>query len=123
VLTLTRFARTPYGIFGRYRLLSGRQQYTLEPFNCIPADVYECKPDRYNKGGYDASEVQNVPHRTNILHHVGNDIEDTTGCILHGERLGYVNHKWAVVNSTAAFRLFMVDYGHSNFTLDIREGY
>lgn len=120
-LTLTRFAQTPFGIFGRYILPTGAQRYTLEPFNCIPTDVYLCKPDRYNKGGYDASEVQHVPGRTEILHHRGNTIDDTRGCILHGHSLGVVHGKWALINSTIAFSSFMKVYGDDNFLLDIRQ--
>ena len=122
-LILTRFAKTPFGIFGRYRLLNGDRQYTLEPFNCIPSDVYTCVPDRYNKGGYAASEVQNVPERSQILHHIGNTTADTTGCILHGRILTYIEGMWAIGNSTAAFSLFMTDYGDKKFLLDIRNDY
>ena len=122
-LTITRFAKTPYGIFGQYRTEQGLQHYTLEPFNHIPADVYLCKPDRYNKGGYNASEVQNVTGRTEILHHVGNTILDTQGCILHGSWLGYIEGRWAITNSRTAFDIFMIEYGSSDFTLDLRENY
>lgn len=119
-LTLTRFAKTPYGVFGQYRLMSGVQQFTLEPINCIPTDVYQCRPARYNRGGYDSSLITFVPGRTNIKHHIGNTMNDTTGCILHGSSLGWLAGHWAVINSTRAFSRFMEDYGESDFWLDIR---
>lgn len=123
-LVLTRFARTPFGVFGRYRLPGGNQQYTLEPETLhIPADVYQCKPRFYIGGDYAASMVQDVPGRTNILFHKGNTIDDTTGCILVGEGLGFVYEKWAITNSTDAFALFMREYGRAEFTLDIRESF
>jgi len=65
--------------------------YTLEPpfldnkknESCIPTGTYGLVP-------YDSSRlgkcflVKDVPNRTDILIHVGNFIDETTGCILVG---------------------------------------
>ena len=53
--------------------------------SCIPAATYTCK--RYSSEKYtDTFEITNVPGRTKILFHKGNEIPDTHGCILVGEK-------------------------------------
>lgn len=52
----------------------------------IPAGTYRVKlmPAAANPKHGESWEVQNVPGRTDILFHVGNDADDSEGCILVG---------------------------------------
>jgi len=130
-LELTRFANTPLGTFG---LLRGESRdgngelvrthfsvYTLElpwkrnkrNLSCIPMGVYPLRRCIHNIGtlpttdDYDAFEVVGVEGRSNIHIHIGNTINDISGCIVLGRSLGYVKGKWAVVSSRLAFDTFM----------------
>lgn len=117
VLELDRFAKTEMGVFGGI-VVAGQRLVTVErPWlnnlpgvSCIPPGEYECRPQRFNAGGYDAVEVCNVPGRTHILFHRGNTMFDVKGCIAIGSRLGVVNGLWAALDSKPAFALFMEHY-------------
>lgn len=125
-LTLTRFAYTPFGVFGEI-YVDGQQLFTVErpwldnrrSVSCIPAGIYSCRPRRYAKGGYDAVEVCSVPDRTHILFHRGNRAHDSAGCILVTSRLGCLDGIWAGLASKQAFALFMEHYNRE-FELSIR---
>lgn len=62
---------------------------------------------RFNRGGYPAYEIEDIPGRSLIKIHVGNTIDDVIGCIAPGRHLGWVAQKWAVTSSRLAFRDFM----------------
>lgn len=68
--------------------------------SCIPVGTYQVvwhnSPDHP-----DTWELMNVPDRTGILIHNGNDENDSEGCILVGDTLGSVNGLPAVLNSGA----------------------
>ena len=112
-LVLERFCYGPLGTFGR---LVGVEFscFTVEEVwannakgkSCIPIGTYTLKRDRFPKHG-EAFEVCNVPNRTAILIHVANTIDDIEGCIGPGEALGFVDQKWAVVQSAKAYQRFM----------------
>ena len=54
--------------------------------SCIPAGAYKLAERRYNRGGYQALEVQDVPGRTHILIHAANRPKsELLGCIAPGE--------------------------------------
>lgn len=114
LVTLERFAYTPFGAFSRLAVDSF-QCYTVErPWlnnkvgqSCIPEGEYELKPGRFNHGGYLAYELKGVPGRSLIKIHVGNTMDDVIGCIAPGMGLGYLNNKWGVINSRTAFDRFM----------------
>lgn len=114
-VNLTRFAYTKLGAFGKLYIDDAFIGYTVErpwlnnkPYeSCIPEGAYKMVPSRYNRGGYDAYEVLNVPDRTHIKLHVGNTMADVVGCVGMGNELGYIDHKWAVLNSKATFTRFM----------------
>ena len=114
MILLERFASTPFGVFGRLTV-RGFECYTVErpwlgnrPWvSCIPAGGYGIGRKRYNRGGYDALEVEGVPERSSILIHVGNTMDDVQGCIAVGGGLGYINGKWAVIGSRVAFAALM----------------
>ena len=114
-VTLVRFAYTPFGVFGRMSVEDDFRCYTVERewqdnatrVSCIPEGVYPLILDRYHKGNYDAYEVMGVPARDRILIHKGNTEDDLEGCIAPGKDLGWINQKWAVVQSVVAFQQFM----------------
>tara|TARA_R110002153_G_C13332612_1_gene498570 strand:- start:7342 stop:7767 length:426 start_codon:yes stop_codon:yes gene_type:complete len=113
-LYLKRFAYSPMGTFGTL-IVGGFECYTVErPWlnnkvgeSCIPEYTYKLTPERYNRGGYDAYELQDVQDRTEIKIHIANSIDDVIGCIGLGENLGYVANKWAVTSSKKAFSEFI----------------
>ena len=113
-ILLERFGYTPMGTFGILKV-GGFECYTVErPWldnkvgeSCIPEGKYDLKPDRYNRGGYDAYEILNVPGRTEIKIHVANTMDNVIGCIGLGKRLGYIFNKWGVISSRTAFNEFM----------------
>jgi len=85
------------GIFGILRfdrkILSNI--YTLElPYrenkafvSCIPGGQYKARLTQSPTKGL-AIEILNVPNRTHILFHVGNNIHDLKGCIAVGSHIG-----------------------------------
>ncbi len=113
-IKLERFAYTPHGVFGKI-LIPEFQCFTVErPWldnkpreSCIPEGVYPLVLGTYNRGGYPAYEVMNVPNRSLIKIHIGNTIDDVVGCIAPGKALGFLERKWAVTSSSKAFKEFM----------------
>ncbi|MCL6416146.1 DUF5675 family protein [Aestuariirhabdus sp. Z084] len=111
---LERFAYSPFGVFGRI-LIPEFECFTVErPWldnkprqSCIPEGEYDLRLGTYNRGGYPAYEVLDVPDRTLIKIHVGNTIDDVVGCIAPGKSLAYMERKWAVSSSKKAFGEFM----------------
>lgn len=88
--------------------------------SCIPKGVYVCHLGMYNKGGYAAYEITEVPNRSEIKIHIGNYLADILGCIALGtDRDKTIPAVW---RSKKAFNQFM-DYlnGEPVFKLDIRE--
>lgn len=126
-LSLIRFAYTPEGTFGRLPMPDGMTLFTVErPWlnnapnvSCIPCGDYTCAPKRYNRGGYDAVQVLDVPGRSYILFHIGNDVRHSQGCILVNSDHAYSQHGMYGVNSRTAFKLFMEFYGGRTFSLHV----
>lgn len=126
-LVLTRFCWSPYGVYGSLTLPDGQVLFTVErPWlenkpmvSCIPEGTYSCRPRYYNKGGYEAVEILEVPGRSYILFHVANSPGDVKGCIGLGTDLGWVHGQWAVVSSKNAFAEFMKYYQGKEFKLKI----
>lgn len=91
--TLTRFAPTKDGVFGRmgpWQTVEEEWQNNLPSISCIPAsppEGYICKRVQSPKFG-NTFEVTNVPGRSHILFHALNTEEGTRGCIGLGVRLG-----------------------------------
>ena len=113
IIYLERFAQTPHGVFGRLRM-EEFDCYTIErPWldnrkyeSCIPTGVYPLRATTFHRGNYDTFEVCDVPDRSRILIHRGNTMEHVIGCIAIGESLGWINSRWAVTHSRAAWRRF-----------------
>lgn len=125
-LCIERFAYTPLGVFGRC-YIEGQELFTVErpwlnnerSISCIPEGRYTCSPRFYNKGGYEAIEITQVPGRTNVLLHKGNTMHDLAGCIAITAKLGCVEGIWGGINSREAFQILMDHYGTQDFVLDI----
>ena len=125
-MKITRFSYTDQGTFGRFNL-RGMTLVTVErPWlnnapnvSCIPIGEYECKPRYYHRGGYDASQVCDVPGRSYILFHVGNYVRNSQGCILINSEHVYSKNGMHGISSRRAFNLFMDYYGNEPFQLTI----
>ena len=76
-------------------------------------------PRWFNRGDYQAVEIQRVPDRSDILFHVGNTPADVVGCIAVTTRLGCLGGQWAGLGSRPAFKKFMDYYGEHQFILTI----
>jgi hypothetical protein len=117
-VTLTRFAYSPMGTFGHLVIPCDGGEfhcYTVElpwkgnkPFvSCIPEGTYNLLLGMYNRRGYPAYEVVDVPGRKHIKIHRGNNTDDLLGCIAPGKSLGYLDGLWSVTRSRAAYHEFM----------------
>lgn len=91
VLSLERYAYAPEATMGRFHLPNNQMLYTCEnPFlnntqdiSCIPEGAYKMR--RHNGDRHkDTWILIGVPGRSEIVFHIGNDINDTLGCILPG---------------------------------------
>ena len=132
-LTLTRFAPTKDGVFGRLGpWISVEEEWknNLPRISCIPAGSYRCVRSTFHRGGYPCFEVTGVPGRSLIKFHRANTEEDLLGCIGLGLRLGVLEvtdedsgarvHKLAALSSRAAFEAWMATMeGVDEFTLDV----
>jgi len=85
----------------------------------IPGGAYICRP--YSSKRFpDCWEVHNVPGRTKILIHAGNNEADTTGCILVGLAAGVINDQPSVLHSRLAMDMLRKLIGKSDFILEIK---
>lgn len=130
--TLTRFAPTKDGVFGRlgpWQTVEEEWQNNRPFISCIPAASYLCKRVQSPKFG-NTFEVMNVPGRTHVLFHALNTEEGTQGCIGLGVKLGVLRVKdedsgekvWklAALSSRVAFKAWLVSMeGIDEFTLHV----
>lgn len=132
--TLVRFLYGEDRTLGWLEAEGLKKLYVLEPpwkrnapfVSCIPEGVYDCRRSYYNRGGYDAIEIQGVPGRDRVLFHVGNVLEDTDGCPLVGLEVGEVSKggsrrspELAVLSSKLALGL-LLEWAGDRFRLEIR---
>lgn len=124
-LTLTRFAYTDTCVIGRMGelvTLENPWKDNKPSISCVPTGRWLCKRSWYNKGGYAAFELQNVPGRSLILPHIGNTAGDTRGCPLFGNKLGILNGHLATLNSKTAYEKWMASMeGIDTFWLTIED--
>ena len=78
---------------------------------------------QYNRGGYPAFELFDVPGRSEIKIHIGNTSGDVSGCIAIGDKLGFIDKELAVLNSRKAFKKFMalMSYNEANIIIQGRQ--
>lgn len=145
---LTRFADSPFGVFGYLDLIDELGKHVLRlctleddwldnqsEISCIPAATYTCKRDVWHKKKIVVFQITGVPGRDRILIHFGNTEEDVKGCVIVGLDFGAlpvkdedaagepVRTKWAVVQSQPAFAKWMAALDKvDSFELDIRWG-
>lgn len=130
--TLTRFAPTKDGVFGRlgpWTTVEEEWQNNTPFVSCVPAASYLCKRVDSPKFG-DTFELVDVPGRTHVLLHALNTEEGTQGCIGLAVRLGVLHvrdedsremvWKLAGLSSRVAFKAWMRSMvGIDEFTLHI----
>lgn len=131
---LLREKNSNQGIFGHFFSAWGFNCKTIElPYkgntqniSCIPAYSYEVEKIVSNKYGK-CFWVKNVSGRSGILFHNGNFAGDSSlgykthslGCILVGQRHGYINRQKAVLNSKKTFN-DLVNNSPEKFILEIK---
>ena len=93
--------------------------------DCIPAGTYMCKIRNSPKFGL-AYEVKDVPGRTYVMIHKGNWCgekpkwkSDVEGCIILGEKHGYLDNQKAVLSSSSAYKRFRELMNDEDFELTI----
>jgi hypothetical protein len=124
---MERFSYAENGTFGRLRLPSGRSLATVEKpwvnntrnISCIPIGSYLCVSRRYWRGNYDAYEVLDVPERSHILFHKGNQPSEVEGCIALNSSHNYSSSGMYGVHSAVAFDAFMQEMDQLVFILDL----
>jgi hypothetical protein len=108
MIKLFRVYQSEAGTRGCLVLPSGKAWHTLElpwSFNernvsCIPEGDYE-----FFKRG-DRWQAEEVPGRSGIQIHVGNNLADTTGCILVGGGISVISDKFFLWESKLALKEF-----------------
>ena len=127
LFTLLRIANPEQGIFGV--LKDGDMPFCVTVENnafVIPDGDYICRRVNSPKFG-NTFEITNVPGRSNVLFHGGNWEEDSTGCIVLGEKFEPIwdekrkRLKEGVMESNKAFSEFKErTVGLITFSLKVR---
>jgi hypothetical protein len=94
--------------------------------SCIPVGTYNVEMRMSPKFGF-VYWVKRVPDRSYILIHSGNFAGDVSkgkrthvnGCILLGEKFGYLNNQRAILNSRVYLRKFINHMNKKPFILEI----
>jgi len=121
LVTLTRFAYSPYGTFGKLFLNPKEYWFTVERpwmknernISCFPIGEYDLELGTFYRNTKDTSDdysvynVLAVPGRSLIKIHIANTPSDVKGCVGIGMTLGFIKNQWAVTNSRVAFKKFM----------------
>ena len=95
----------------------------IRNMSCIPTGQYLCK--RYSSSKFpNTFKVVSVPERSGILFHIGNNTNDTEGCVLLGSEFNYDDNKITIKESTKAFNKFIdLLEDEKEFRLTIREAF
>ncbi len=132
VIELIRLEENEFhGTFGVLKINKQVFCVTLEPsdqenksnISSIPVQQYRCI--RVNSPTFgETFEIINVPDRTHVLFHRGNELRQTKGCVLLAEHFGKLYGSRAVLNSGKTFKRFMQAIkGHDVLHLTIYEHY
>ncbi len=100
-------------------ILENPWKANIKNVSCIPSGTYICGPYSGMKFK-DVYKVRNVPNRTDILIHIGNYTRETSGCILPGRGVNYINEPM-VTHSTLAMNMLRKMLGDSTFELTIKD--
>lgn len=117
-LLLTRQQRNPAAVIGSLET-DGKlfHCWTLEdPADIFPAGIYTCAITYSPRFKQYLPELLNVPGRTKIRIHSGNDKDDTEGCIL----TGYEHDEARIWESRAALA-DLLKLLPERFTLTVRD--
>ena len=114
MLKITRLEFGENETIGVLQLFGKVLCYTLElhwkdnqtDISCIPKGKYKCIIAKYKDK--DRWLIQDVPNRIGIFVHEGNVHSETTGCVLIGSGIGYLNDDRAVLGSGSAMYEFML---------------
>lgn len=124
-VNILRVEKSESGLIGVLLIDGVVECFTLQPdptdiHFSIPVGAYLCKRFHGEKW-VDTFEIV-VPKHTDLLFHSGNVEPDSTGCILLGEEVGYLNGQRAVLASGKAFGDFMMKMGsEQEFNLFIED--
>lgn len=120
IVELLRIERTEQdGTFGNILIDEKLVCLSREPFNCIPEDTYLVKADDTGRWRY--FRIENVIGFKNVEFHLGNDKDDTQGCILTGMSIGKVNGERWLLQSRKAMDVFVETLGDpEEFILTIK---
>lgn len=122
-IDIYRLGYSHYGVFGMMVddgipicLTAERPwQFNKSHISCIPRGTYIAKREWYtSKSGkkYESFLLQDVPARTRIFIHKGNNpIKDTEGCIILGKGLDHAPGRITLTDSAKAFESFMGHLG------------
>lgn len=111
IARLIRLEKTTDGILGVLVIDEFIQCFTIERDDTfLKRGQYDCQ--RFHGAKYaDTFEIY-VPGHTAVLFHPGNTEDDSKGCVLVGQKVGYVSGKRAVLESRIAFEQFMARMGN-----------
>lgn len=136
MITLERFGYTPYGTFGRL-VYNDFRAFTVErpwqnneaQVSCIPEGTYTLQWYNSPKFKKTLAVVGNTVSlfptpgiaRSAILIHPANTMDELQGCIALGSTLGWVNNKWAVLNSKTTVEKFLSLIPDHDMSLEIKQ--
>ena len=104
---IVRLEKTDDGIIGVLMIDAVVFCYTLEhPEKFISTGSYNAMFEPSPKFFTSLYELKEVEGRSEILIHVGNTKKDTTGCILLGKNIGYLEGQRAVLASLSTVNRF-----------------
>lgn len=118
---IIRPEKSEQGMLGILVIDNRIQCFTLERDDTfLQQGAYACL--RFHGGKYKNTFEIKVPGHTAVLFHPGNLETDTQGCVLLGNRVGWLDGKRAVLESAKAFEMFMeLMIGEREFNLFIED--
>lgn len=121
-ITVIRDTYSDMGTFGKLYIDGKFFCYTVEQLwkdnlpevSCIPEGTYQLKlrfspiVQKSSDGEFsEGYEITNVPGRKYVMVHAANTFDQLKACLACGDSLGFVNNKWAVLNSKTTFKKLM----------------
>ena len=130
IVEIIRLESSNEGTFGILRInkvvfcatLEPRENANLHNISCIPAQPYTVKITNSPKFGI-TYQVLDVPERSHILFHAGNEVKHTAGCIILGQHITKLQGNRALYNSGLTFQRFLIRLDSLPFKLIIYDFY